>query len=68
LQDQEVDRAVGEQEARFHTLAVGGVPTFVVNGQPLASGAQHESVLVEAFGEATAADERQTCSLADTCS
>ena len=68
LQDQEVDRAVGEEEARCHALAVGGVPTFVVNGQPLASGAQHESVLVEAFGEATAAHEGQTCSLDGTCS
>jgi predicted DsbA family dithiol-disulfide isomerase len=63
LQDQEVARAVGEKEARCHALAVAGVPTFVVNGQPLASGAQHESVLVQVFGEAAAAHEGQTCSL-----
>src|ERR1700730_12264507 len=68
LQDQQVARAVGEEEARCHTLAVGGVPTFVVNGQPLASGAQHESVLVQVFGEAAAAHEGQTCSLDGTCS
>jgi predicted DsbA family dithiol-disulfide isomerase len=68
LQDQEVARAVGEEEARCHALAIGGVPTFVVNGQPLASGAQHESVLVVVFSEAIAADAGQACSLDGNCS
>jgi predicted DsbA family dithiol-disulfide isomerase len=68
LQDQEVARAVREEEARCHALAVSAVPTFVINGHPLASGAQHESVLVQVFSEAAAAHEGQTCSLDGTCS
>jgi predicted DsbA family dithiol-disulfide isomerase len=68
LQDQEVARAVGEEEARCHALAMGGVPTFVINGQPLASGAQHESELIQVFGEAAAAHKGETCSLDGACS
>ncbi len=47
LDDETVANAVREEEQRALTLSITGVPTFVVDGEPIGSGAQHETVLAE---------------------
>jgi predicted DsbA family dithiol-disulfide isomerase len=48
-------------------LTVRGVPTFVVNGVPLASGAQPEAALASALRTAVAAGSGSACGLEGDC-
>jgi predicted DsbA family dithiol-disulfide isomerase len=47
LDDATISAAVREEEQRALAFSITGVPTFVVDGEPIGSGAQHESVLAE---------------------
>ena len=67
LDDAETIEAVLREEAKVRGLAVRGVPTFVVNGVPLASGAQPEATLASAFREAVAAGSGLACGLEGNC-
>ena len=59
--------AVLREERKVRALAVHGVPTFVVNGVPLASGAQPEAALASAFRTAVAVGFGSTCGLEGDC-
>jgi predicted DsbA family dithiol-disulfide isomerase len=67
LDNPETSEAVLREEAKVRRLAVRGVPTFVVNGVPLASGAQPEAALASAFREAVAAGSGSACGLEGNC-
>ncbi len=51
LDDPSISSAVREEEQRVLKLSITGVPTFVVNGEPIGSGAQHERVLAEILAD-----------------
>ena len=67
LNNAETREAVLREERRVRDLAVRGVPTFVVNGVPLASGAQPEAALAIAFRAAVAVGSGSTCGLEGEC-
>jgi predicted DsbA family dithiol-disulfide isomerase len=67
LNDAETSEAVLREARKVRGLAVRGVPTFVVNGVLLASGAQPEAVLAGAFREAIAARSGSACGLEGDC-
>ncbi|MHA3775259.1 DsbA family oxidoreductase [Verrucomicrobiota bacterium sgz303538] len=54
LLDEEITREVLNDEATSRHMAVQGVPTFVVNGLRVASGAHPEQVLAEIFRKTAA--------------
>ena len=67
LNNAETREAVLREESKVRDLAVRGVPTFVVNGVPLASGAQPEAALASAFHAAVAVGSGSTCGLEGEC-
>jgi len=67
LNNAETREAVLREERKVRDLAVRGVPTFVVNGVPLASGAQPEAALASAFRAAVAVGSGSTCGLEGEC-
>ena len=67
LNNAETREAVLREERKVRDLAVRGVPTFVVNGVPLASGAQPEAALASAFRVAVAVCSGSTCGLEGEC-
>jgi predicted DsbA family dithiol-disulfide isomerase len=67
LNSAETREAVLREERKVRGLAARGVPTFVVNGVPLASGAQPEAVLANAFHTAVAVGSGSACGLEGDC-
>jgi predicted DsbA family dithiol-disulfide isomerase len=67
LNSAETREAVLREERKVRELAVRGVPTFVVNGVPLASGAQPEAALAIAFRAAVAVGSGSRCGLEGEC-
>ena len=67
LNNAETSEAVLREERKVRGLAVRGVPTFVVNGVPLASGAQPEAALASAFRAAVAVGSGSACDLEGDC-
>ena len=67
LNNAETREAVLREERKVRDLAVRGVPTFVVNGVPLASGAQPEAALASAFRAAVAVGSGLACGLEGDC-
>jgi predicted DsbA family dithiol-disulfide isomerase len=67
LNSAETSEAVLREERKVRGLAVRGVPTFVVNGVSLASGAQPEAALAAAFREAMAVRSGLACGLEGGC-
>jgi predicted DsbA family dithiol-disulfide isomerase len=67
LNNAETSEAVLREERKVRGLAVRGVPTFVVNGVPLASGAQPEAALARAFRAAVAVGPGSACGLEGDC-
>ncbi|MEZ0227754.1 MAG: DsbA family oxidoreductase [Planctomycetota bacterium] len=52
LASDQLEDEVVEQERRAHQLGITGVPAFVVNGEPVLSGAQPPQVIAAAIREA----------------
>jgi predicted DsbA family dithiol-disulfide isomerase len=67
LNNAETREAVLREERKVRGSAVRGVPTFVVNGLPLASGAQPEAALASAFRTAVAVGSGSACGLEGDC-
>ena len=67
LNNAETSEAVLREERKVRGLAVRGVPTFVVNGVALASGAQPEAALASAFRAAVAVGSGSACGLEGDC-
>jgi predicted DsbA family dithiol-disulfide isomerase len=67
LNNADASEAVLREERKVRDLAVRGVPTFVVNGVPLASGVQPEAALASAFRVAVAVGSGSTCGLEGEC-
>ena len=67
LNNADTREAVLREERKMRGLAVRGVPTFVVNGVPLASGAQPEAALASAFRAAAALGSGSACGLEGDC-
>ena len=67
LNHAESHEGVLREERKVRGLAVRGVPTFVVNGVPLTSGAQPEAALAGAFREAVAVRSGSACGLGGDC-
>jgi predicted DsbA family dithiol-disulfide isomerase len=67
LLDDELGRAVQLEERRSRGLGLNGVPTFVLGGIPLASGAQPKELLANLIAQHTQAPARASCSLDGDC-
>jgi predicted DsbA family dithiol-disulfide isomerase len=67
LNSADTREAVLREERKMRDLAARGVPTFVVNGVPLAAGVQPEAALVSAFRAAVAVGSGSTCGLEGEC-
>jgi predicted DsbA family dithiol-disulfide isomerase len=67
LNSAETREAVLREERKVRGLTVRGVPTFIVNGVPLASGTQPEAVLASAFRAAVTVGSGSACGLEGDC-
>jgi predicted DsbA family dithiol-disulfide isomerase len=67
LFDDELGRAVQVEERRSRGLALNGVPTFVLGGVPLASGAQPKELLADLIAQHTRAPAGDSCSVDGDC-
>jgi predicted DsbA family dithiol-disulfide isomerase len=67
LNNAETSEAVLREERKVRGLAVRGVPTFVVTGVAVASGAQPEAALASAFPAAVAVGSGSACGLEGDC-
>jgi predicted DsbA family dithiol-disulfide isomerase len=67
LLDDELGVAVQLEEQRSHRLALTGVPTFVLGGRPLTSGAQPKELLAELITQHTQAPTGSSCTLDGEC-
>src|SRR5258708_33036984 len=63
LLDDELGRAVQLEEKRSRSLVLNGVPTFVLGGIPVASGAQPEELLANLISQHIQAPEASSCNL-----
>jgi predicted DsbA family dithiol-disulfide isomerase len=67
LLDDELGRTLQLEEKRSHGLALNGVPTFVLDGIPLTSGAQPKELLANLIAQHTQAPSRASCNLDGDC-
>jgi predicted DsbA family dithiol-disulfide isomerase len=67
LLDDELGRAVQSEERRSHGLALNGVPTFVLGGMPIASGAQPKETLAALIAQRAQAPAGSSCNLDGEC-